>query len=254
MSVDQGRTDLGRAEEQRSSGALQEDAERVQGLQAGVLGLIAGYVDAYAFLNYTVYGSFMSGNTTQTGLQAGLQKLAEAGLNLLPIPLFVVGVFAGTFLLHTSVRNRLSWLFTLVAALLAIAMAAVDRGPLPGWLGIMLLSLAMGMMNTTVTRVGAQSVSLTYVTGTLNNLAQHLALAVKRLPVPNGEGPWDTHVRRAGLLAGIWIAFLIGAALAGTATPRFAVWTLVPPILVVLALAALRRAKPASEGRMKTSH
>jgi uncharacterized membrane protein YoaK (UPF0700 family) len=254
MSVDQGKTDLGRAEEQRSSGALQEDAERVQGLQAGVLGLIAGYVDAYAFLNYTVYGSFMSGNTTQTGLQAGLQKLAEAGLNLLPIPLFVVGVFAGTFLLHTSVRNRLSWLFTLVAALLAIAMAAVDRGPLPGWLGIMLLSLAMGMMNTTVTRVGAQSVSLTYVTGTLNNLAQHLALAVKRLPVPNGEGPWDTHVRRAGLLAGIWIAFLIGAALAGAATPRFAAWTLVPPILVVLALAALRRAKPASEGRMKTSH
>ena len=37
---------------------------------------IAGYVDAYTFLNYQVYGSFMSGNTTQAGLNAGRGDLA----------------------------------------------------------------------------------------------------------------------------------------------------------------------------------
>jgi uncharacterized membrane protein YoaK (UPF0700 family) len=52
-----------------------------------VLALIAGYVDAYTFLNYQVYGSFMSGNTTQTGLHAGQGGFAVAGYNLLPIPL-----------------------------------------------------------------------------------------------------------------------------------------------------------------------
>ncbi len=40
----------------------------------------------------------MSGNTTQTGLQAGDGKFAEAGHNLLPIPLFVIGIFLGTLL------------------------------------------------------------------------------------------------------------------------------------------------------------
>ena len=185
----------------------------------------------------------MSGNTTQTGLQTGHGKLAEAGLDLLPIPLFVAGVFVGTLLVHSSLRHRLSWLFGLVATLLAVAMTAVYPGPLPGWFGIMILSLAMGIMNTTVTSVGEQSVSLGYVTGSLNNLAQHLALAVKRVPVPHGQGSWDTHGRRATLLARIWAAFLIGAVLAGAATLRLAAWTLLPPILILLTLAALRRAR-----------
>ena len=82
-------------------------------------------------------------------------------------------------------------------------MAAVYPGPLPGWFGIMILSLAMGIMNTTVNRVGEQSVSLGYVTGSLNNLAQHLALAVKRVPVTHAQGSWDTHGWRAALLAGV---------------------------------------------------
>ena len=38
----------------------------------------------------------MSGNTTQTGLQAGQGKLGLAAYNLLPIPLFVAGVFLGS--------------------------------------------------------------------------------------------------------------------------------------------------------------
>jgi uncharacterized membrane protein YoaK (UPF0700 family) len=237
-------TDFASAQElestKRSSAAPDEVTARVPGWQVAVLAVIAGYIDSYVFLNYKVYGSFMSGNTTQTGLQTGQGRLAEAGLNLLPIPLFVAGVFAGTLFVHSSLRHRLSWLLGSVAALLAVAMAAADPGVLPGWSGIILLSLAMGMMNTTVTRVGEQSVSLGYVTGDLNNLAQHLALAVKRVPAPHGSG--DTHGRRATLLAGIWAAFLIGAALAGAATPRFAAWTLVPPILVLLALIAFGRA------------
>ena len=44
---------------------------REQAWLLAVLALIAGYVDAYTFLNYQVYGSFMSGNTTQAGLNAG---------------------------------------------------------------------------------------------------------------------------------------------------------------------------------------
>jgi uncharacterized membrane protein YoaK (UPF0700 family) len=165
---------------------------------AAVLALIAGYVDAYTFLNYQVYGSFMSGNTTQTGLHAGKGGFAVAGYNLLPIPLFVAGVFAGTLIWHSALAQASRWLFALVAGLLALGLAAVAPGPLPGWVGIMVLSLTMGIMNTTVTRVGEQQISLGYVTGTLNNFAQHLALAVKGAPLSHAEGPHDTHLRRAG--------------------------------------------------------
>ena len=244
LSVIPSTTDLASSQKlestKRSSGAPDEAPVQSPAWQAALLAVIAGYIDSYVFLNYKVYGSFMSGNTTQTGLQTGQGRLAEAGLNLLPIPLFVAGVFGGTLLLHSSLRYRSSWLFGSVAALLAMAMAAANPGVLPGWSGVILLSLAMGIMNTAVTRVGEQSVSLGYVTGDLNNLAQQLALAVKRVPVPHGSG--DTHGRRATLLAGIWAAFLIGAALAGAATPRFAVCTLLPPILVLLALIAFGRA------------
>jgi len=133
-----------------------------QGALAAVLALIAGYVDAYTFLNYQVYGSFMSGNTTQTGLHAGQGGFAVAGYNLLPIPLFVAGVFAGTLIWHSALAQASRWLFALVAGLLALGLAAVAPGPLPGWFGIIVLSLAMGIMNTTVTRVGEQQVSLGY--------------------------------------------------------------------------------------------
>lgn len=208
---------------------------------AAVLALIAGYVDAYTFLNYQVYGSFMSGNTTQTGLHAGQGGLAVAGYNLLPIPLFVAGVFAGTLIWHSALAQASRWLFALVAGLLALGLAAVAPGPLPGWFGIVVLSLAMGIMNTTVTRVGEQQVSLGYVTGTLNNLAQHLALAVKGAPLSHAEGPHDTHLRRAGLLAGIWAAFVIGALLAGAATPNFAAWSLLLPIVILSVLAVIGR-------------
>ena len=64
---------------------------------------------------------------------------------------------------------------------------------------------------------------------------------MKHLPVPHAEDAWDTHGRRAILLASIWTTFLIGALLGG-ATPRLAMWTLLPPILVLVALAALEHA------------
>ncbi len=108
----------------------------------------------------------------------------------------------------------------------------------PAWLCIAVLSVAMGIMNTTVSRLGGQHLSVGFVTGDLNSLAQHLASAVKREPVPQGEGSWDTHWRRARVLAGIWSAFLLGAVVAAALMPRFGLATLVPPLVLLLGLAA----------------
>jgi uncharacterized membrane protein YoaK (UPF0700 family) len=220
---------------------------RAQAALAGLLALIAGYVDAYALLNYDVFASFMSGNTTESGLRTGLGRLADAAHHLLPIPIFVMGVFVGTFLLHATLRHPLRRLCALVAALLLVSLLGGERALLPGWFNIVCLSLAMGAMNTTITRVGAQAVSLGFVTGDLNHLGRHLALALRREPLSDSEGPWDTHLRRATLLAGVWTAFLCGAIFAGAAMPRFGTTVLIPPIVVLLIVAAYYRdaARPA---------
>ena len=50
------------------------------------------------------------------------------------------------------------------------------------------VSFAMGIMNSALSRVGAQSVSLTFVTGTLSRVGSHLALAAKRAPLAGRAG------------------------------------------------------------------
>ena len=139
------------------------------------LSLVAGYVDAYAFLKYSVYASFMSGNTTQTGLQAGQAQFTTAARDFLPIPLFVIGVFAGIILND----RRLRWRCGLVAGLLIISAAYPHLDTHNGWFIIVILSFAMGIVNTTVTHIGGQSVHLGFVTATLYSLAEHVALEAK---------------------------------------------------------------------------
>ena len=51
-------------------------AANSQPLSALVRALISGYVDSYALLNFGVFVSFMTGNTTTGGLSAGQSNLA----------------------------------------------------------------------------------------------------------------------------------------------------------------------------------
>ena len=106
----------------------------------------------------------------------------------------------------------------------------------------------MGVMNCALARVGAQPVSLTFVTGSLSRVGSNLALAVTRAPLRDAQGPWDTHLRRALLLSRIWVGFLIGALLSGAATPRYGAWVLLPPALILSVLAAFDRPDHAAAG------
>jgi uncharacterized membrane protein YoaK (UPF0700 family) len=105
----------------------------------------------------------------------------------------------------------------------------------------MLLSTAMGILNTSVTHVGGQPVSLGFMTGDLNNLARHVAHGILRAPVPQAQSANDTHWRRAALLGSLWTFFLAGAVLGGALASRLAVWTLLLPAALLLLLARLTR-------------
>jgi uncharacterized membrane protein YoaK (UPF0700 family) len=219
---------------------LSEKSARTQWRRATGLALISGYVDSYTLLNFGVFASFMSGNTTSGGLQAGQGKLVAAGHSLLPIPFFALGIFVGTLLAQANQRHQLHRLPASVAAILTVGTAAAYLA-WPGWLSIMILSTAMGILNMSTTHVGGQTVSLGFVTGDLNSLAQHLAMGIKRAPVPQAQGSWDTHWWRIAVLATVWTAFLSGAVLGTALASRLAVWTLLPPILMLLILPLLER-------------
>src|SRR5262249_40503182 len=120
------------------------------------LALIAGYVDAYALRAFATYVSFMSGNTTQTGVQTGQGKLGAALPSALAIVFIVAGSVAGTWLTHSRRRHSRRLLFGVVSTLLAVVIGLTQLGALDAAAGIATLSLAMGMMgiNTTLSRVG----------------------------------------------------------------------------------------------------
>ncbi len=99
----------------------------------------------------------------------------------------------------------------------------------------------MGVMNMALTRVGAQRGRLTFITGTLHSLGEHLAPAVKHAPLPDSQGSRDTHAHRAGLLACIWGGFLAGALMSGAEAPHFGAWILGLPIAMLLALTVFDR-------------
>jgi uncharacterized membrane protein YoaK (UPF0700 family) len=220
-----------------------------QGWSALPRALISGYVDPYALLKFGIYASFMTGNTTSGGLHAGQANLAAAGHSLLPIPFFLLGILAGTLVVRAGHHHALRRLSLLVAAMLAVGVASAYFA-WPAWLGIMVLSSAMGLLNTSVTYVGGQAVSLGFMTGDLNNLAQHLAQGILRAPVSQAQGSRDTHRRRAGLLGSLWTFFLAGAVLGGALASRVAVWTLLLPALTLVVLALLEPATTAEAGRM----
>ncbi len=215
-----------------------EMLDRAEGRLATALALIAGYVDAYGIVALGVYVSFMSGNTTQTGARTGQGHFAAALPSALAIMFFVIGTIAGALLTHSAgLRRSRSALLGAVAALLAVIIGATSLVSLNGEFAIAVISLAMGMMNTTQSQVGGEAVTLTFVTGDLAWLGRHLAMAILRAPVRSARGSWDTHLYRALIVTRIWGGFLTGALLSGAATPHFGVWVLLPPFLILLVLA-----------------
>ena len=215
-------------------------------LLVAALATIAGFIDAYGMITYGVFVSFMSGNTTQTGYHITEGKLGAAALSALAILFFVVGSFAGTLIVQFAGPLARRAVFGAVAAALALIIGFSRLGLMSGGAAIAAISFAMGIMNSALSHVGAQSVSLTFVTGTLSRVGSHLALAAKRAPLKDAQGPWDTHLRRAMMLMRVWAGFLAGALISGAVAPRFGASVLSAPALILAALAAFDRADRAT--------
>jgi len=217
---------------------------RVQWPVAILLAMMAGYLDGYGLLFLKTYVSFMSGNTTTTGLKTGQGDFHAALPTAIAILFFVIGSFLGNLLSQSRLRHSHRVIFGIIASGLA-AVAALEWTDLHiVFVEIALLCLAMGMTNPALSKIGAEAVSLTFMTGTLSRIGGHLASAAGRKPL-NEQGPGDSHLARARIEASVWCGFLIGAVLSGIASSNFHTWALLPPFIAMLALAMFsERATP----------
>lgn len=205
------------------------------------LATVAGYTDGYGLRQFNTFVSFMSGNTTSAGVYVGEQKFHSALPEAVAILFFLVGAFLGHWILVGKYRYSHRIVLLTSAAFMMVFMILNLRVAFVAEVGIALLSVSMGIMNPAVARIGAESVNLTFVTGALNKLGGHLALAARDAAPPDAQGSWDTHLRRAGLEGGLWLAFCTGAVLAGFVTKRAGGFELTPAVGILLFFALLSR-------------
>jgi uncharacterized membrane protein YoaK (UPF0700 family) len=212
---------------------------RAENTIAIILSLVAGYVDGYGLLILGTYVSFMSGNTTFAGLKVG-QGQFDAGLHsAIAIASFITGSFLGNLMTQSRLRHSHRMIFGLIAVILAtvVGLDRRDVWNVPSQIAI--LSLAMGMMNPALSKVGAESVSLTFMSGVLSRIGGHLASAAGRKPLPDRQCPRDSHLSRARIDASIWAGFLVGASLSGIAISHYRIWGLLPACVAMIVLGLL---------------
>ncbi len=178
---------------------------------AVLLAVLAGYIDGIAFIYLGGYFvSFMSGNTTQSGVELAGVNLAAAGFGFAVIVAFVVGVMAGTAI--RSPRRDRSWLLLLaVTAITAVGAALASAAPVDpnavtgaALLGVaptaVCLALGMGAVNTVFSGRGGPSFGITYMTGALVKIGEGIVGALR-----GGD--------RTGWLRylALWLAIAVGA-------------------------------------------
>lgn len=192
-----------------------------------LLAATAGGVDAVGFLSFEeVFVSFMSGNTTQLGVAAGLGDTRGAASSALPVVLYVAGSCAGA-LVALRARRRAFRAVLLLETLLLVGAATLPGAGNEAAPGFALLVLAMGVQNAALNRTPAGNVGVTYVTGTLAKIGR---LVAARLGGSREAG------REAGGLARLWLCFALGGAVGAFAHARLGFGALWGPILVLALL------------------
>ncbi|WP_424935794.1 MULTISPECIES: YoaK family protein [Bacteria] len=190
------------------------------------LSLVAGYVDALGFIETGgLFVSFMSGNSTQVGVELWGGEAVAALLPLALVGSFVLGVTGGALVAGAEGRRRG---FVVGAAAVAVAVSATLGLAETGapW-RFALLALAMGSLNTLYLAEGRARVAITYATGTLVSLG----LAIAALVTGRDRRAW----RRPLLL---WSALAAGAVIGAAAHRWTAAGALVAAALALGVLAA----------------
>lgn len=241
----------------------------------------AGYIDVVCWMVlYHVYVSHMTGNTASFAHDLGGGRWREAVHHGWPILPFICGLLYSAAItkaarrrgFHSSFSIALTTELIVLMAFVFLGSRHIQNGAITapaGWLTYVLLSLpaaAMGMQTVTVTNINGLRVYTTYLTGSLAKLSEgivdygfwfhdrvrhHGSHRLKRvLLVSHRQKP----LQHAALTAGLWSAFFAGALCGAITDRRFALYSLLAPMGVLVAAVIVDIAVPVAAADEPAAH
>jgi uncharacterized membrane protein YoaK (UPF0700 family) len=194
-------------------------------------------VDAVSYLALgRVFTANMTGNTVLLGLSLVQGDADGAGRALVALGGFLAGGGVGAWIAYRGQAAQ-PWprgvTVALVVECVLLAALAIDRSASLA-LRVLLAAVAMGIQSAAARRLDVLGVATTFVTGTLTSL---ISLIVRHGVLSSASG----HGKR--LLAAVWIVYVVGAMAAGMVTQTAPALALLPPVLIVAAVAAVSTAR-----------
>jgi uncharacterized membrane protein YoaK (UPF0700 family) len=177
------------------------------------LAFVGGYGDAASFVLAKTFTGHVTGNLV-LGAIAVVALDGRAGLrHLSAIVVFLIGIVLSVLILR-PVSTKSSWplistimgieVILLVAASLVLASGLAHAVEV----FVIFMSLALGLQNGALRRVGGISVHTTYLTGMITSVVSAETEKYVLQGVPRSGSPSDPKI---ALLCGLWIAFVFGA-------------------------------------------
>ncbi|CBJ52525.1 YoaK family protein [Ralstonia solanacearum] len=214
--------------------------------QGSLLAFVAGYIDVVGFSAlFGLFTAHVTGNFVMIGVelaQSGQGLLAK----LLALPVFVLAVASTKLAVAALVRR--GWaptrpLLLAEAVLLLAFMAAgllaapIHSADAPATIAVGLIGVAaMGVQNAKARIVLADHAPTTIMTGNTTQIVIDLV----ELATPAGTQKEAARARLRKMVPPL-AGFAIGAVLGALAFAARSFWCVAPPVVILLALAALQR-------------
>jgi len=205
-------------------------------LAAVLLCAAAGMADAIGYVETGVFAANMTGNTVLAGLSLAQGDWLQALQRIATLAMFFAGALAGRVALNLSDSRSLVPLGC-EAVLLAVASFAAPGSATK----ILLITFAMGVQATALTRFHGMALSTVVLTSTMGRLAE---TAADRLMRSAGRKA-PRHAMPSRILAWAWVAYGTGAAGAAILLRVFSLPLLMPALVVLVVVVVLYARAPA---------
>jgi uncharacterized membrane protein YoaK (UPF0700 family) len=201
---------------------------RQNGLLAGYLALIGGFVNSAGFVLVGSFTSHVTGNVGRFANDILSHQFRAAAAAMAMIGAFFVGAFIASLIIESNHFNRTpnAYGFALSIEALLLALFIATAGLRLADMSATLLCAAMGMQNSLVTRLSGAVVRTTHLTGVVTDIGIEVARWCRfwRASWSNAEPstfligrnpPQRPAIAKVRLLGTIASTFTVGALLGG---------------------------------------
>jgi uncharacterized membrane protein YoaK (UPF0700 family) len=226
---------------------------RSNSVLAGYLAFVAGFANAAGLILLGAFTSHVTGNVARVSVSVAHGDIKGAAQAAVLVGVFLFGAVTASLLVETNFFRRTASAYgaaLVIEGSLLSAFVVTDAASL--------LSFAMGMQNSLVTRLSGSVVRTTHLTGVVTDLGIEIARWVRwtysqafrrRLGSPGRNPAARPTPTRSLLLLTIALTFTIGGFVGAIAAPAWGARSIaIPAVAILLAAAYAFAAGPPSRG------